>query len=61
MGTIEWRWKIIIKSWKVKAYEVLVKVGKPELEDHEGNTLPVVCKDYVIAAAELLGTGELTV
>ncbi|WP_199228962.1 CD1375 family protein [Sporanaerobacter acetigenes] len=51
----------MIKSWKVKAYAVLVKAERWELEDYEGNTLPVVSEEYKIPVAEYLATGELTV
>lgn len=51
----------MIKLWKVKAYAVLVKAEKWELEDLEGNTLPVVPENYIIAVAEFLATGELAI
>ncbi|WMM26646.1 CD1375 family protein [Tissierella sp. MB52-C2] len=51
----------MIKPWKVKAYAVLVKAEKWELENYEGNILPVIPEEYVIVVAEFLATGELAI
>ncbi|MDU5080216.1 CD1375 family protein [uncultured Tissierella sp.] len=48
----------MIKPWKVKAYAVLVKAKKWELEDYEGNVLSVVPEEYKIAVAEYLVESE---
>lgn len=51
----------VLKPWKVKAYAVLVKAEKWELEDYEGNTLQVVPEEYMLSVAQYLATGELII
>lgn len=43
-----------LKSWKVKAYGVLVKAEKWDLEPVEGSSKNVVPEDYKLAVAEYL-------
>ena len=49
----------MLYEWKIKAFGVLVKVGKYELEDYEGNTKPVVDPTYKEAVSIYLATGEI--
>ncbi len=48
-----------MKAWKVKAYGVVVKAEKWDLEPIEGSIKEVVPEDYRVVVAEYMLTGEI--
>jgi hypothetical protein len=47
----------MLYSWKIKAYAVLVKAEKWDLQPVEGSLKPVVEEKYRNAVSEYLATG----
>ena len=51
----------MIKKYLVVCYGILVKSGKWNLEEVEGETKPIVPSEYTIAVAEYLAEQMITV
>ena len=49
----------MLKTYLIKSYAYLVKVGVWDLEPVDGSTKQVVPEDYRIAVALYLATGEI--